>query len=175
MDEFLHSVLSRFGYGGLERQLNEWNNAHDPLQHGTSFASAAAAAMLCAMQYSHTDMLCYYDAKLTAGAYGGFFAPLTYKPTATYQVFKAFGQLYALKNQVSCKMQDKVWAVAATDGVKKAVMVVNYAEEEKAIELSVGENFAVYLIDKEHAIERTDINAKSFVLQPNQVALVKND
>ena len=44
-------------------------------------------------------MLCYYDAKLTAGSYGGFFAPLTYKPTATYYVFKAYGELYALGNQ----------------------------------------------------------------------------
>jgi hypothetical protein len=175
MDEFLHTVLTQFGYGGLERQLNEWNNAHEWGDHGTSYAAAAAAAMLCAMQNSHTDMLCYYDARYTASLrYAGFFEPITFKPTATYQVFKAFGQLYALENQASCETADGVWAVAAANEEKKAVMLVNYAEEEKAVELSVDENFAVYLIDKEHAIERADINAKSFVLQPNQVALVKN-
>jgi len=177
MDEFLHRVLCKYGYGEVERHLNEWNNAHDRLQHGTSYSSAAVAAMLCAMQGSHTDMLCYYDARLTASAYGGFFAPLSYEPVCTYYSFVAFGELYALKNQVECKIEDcedGIYAIAAANAEQKAIMIVNRSEEEREISVNVGDGFSVYLLDDKHFITKAELLAEKFVIAANQVVIIKN-
>ncbi|MBQ3057500.1 MAG: hypothetical protein IJD00_00950 [Clostridia bacterium] len=177
MDNYLHRMLCEYGYGDLERQLNEWNNAHDRLHHGTSYACAATAAMLCAMQNSHTDMLCYYDARLIASAYGGFFAPLTFEPVCTYYSFAAFGQLYALKNQVECELEPSkvgIYAVAAADDDKKAVMIANHTEADEQIRLNIGGEFSVYILDQNHFITKADIKAEDFTLNANQVVLIKN-
>ena len=174
MDEFLHKTLCKYGFGDLERHLNEWNNADHRLLHGTSFASAAAASMLCAMQDSHTDLLCYYDARLTASAYGGFFAPLTYETTCTYQVFAAFGQLYGLKNQVKCCCNQGLYALAATDGEKKAILIANPTESCQQVQLNAEAAWSVYLIDREHLMTKEALSPADFPLSANQVALIKN-
>ena len=175
MDSFIHRVLCEYGYGDLERHLNEWNNAPKSLLHGSSYASAAAAAMLCAMQSSHTYMLCYYDARITASTYGGFFAPLTYKPVSTYYSFAAFGELYALGEQAVCKSSHSdVYAIAATDKERKAVMITNFSEEVRQIQLNVNSDWTVYLIDKDHFISKTDLRADEFTLDANQVVIIKN-
>lgn len=175
LDSFIHRKLTEFGYGDVEMHLNEWNNAHDPLLHGSSYASAGAAAMICALQDSHTSLACYYDARLTASTYGGFFAPLTYKPVCTYYAFAAFGELYTLGAQVSCEgMGDGLYAVAATDGERKAVLVVNYTEEEKELHTDLGEGFSVFLLDKEHFLEKTEQGADSLTLGAYQTVLIKN-
>jgi len=147
------------------------------LQHGTSYSSAAVAAMLCAMQGSHTDMLCYYDARLTASAYGGFFAPLSYEPVCTYYSFVAFGELYALKNQVECKIEDcedGIYAIAAANAEQKAIMIVNRSEEEREISVNVGDGFSVYLLDDKHFITKAELLAEKFVIAANQVVIIKN-
>ena len=174
MDEFLHKTLCQYGYGHLELHMNEWNNADHRLLHGTSFASAAAAAMLCGMHDSHTHMLCYYDARLQAGAYGGFFAPLTYEPTAVYHVFHAYGQLYQLKNRAACSCPKGLYALAAADGEKKAIMTVNPTEACQQIQLNAEADWTVYLIDREHLTEKTDLSPAAFTLEKNQVAFIKN-
>lgn len=172
-DSFLHRVLEEHGYGHVETHLNEWNNAHIPTQNGTSFASAAAAAVLLAMQDSHTDMLCYYDARITASAYGGFFAPLTFEPTCTYHAFAAFGALYALGDRVLCEA-DGVQALAAANGEARAVMVVNYSEEEKAVTTNLSADMKVYLVDREHHMTEVALDPASFTLAPNGIALLKS-
>ena len=156
LDEFIHRKLSEYGYGELETHLNEWNNAcRGGMHHGTSFASASVAAMMLSMQNSHADVLCYYDARITASAYGGFFAPLTYEPVSTYYSFAAFGKLYALGTQVeSCvECKDKgFYAVAASNGRKNAVMLVNQTGKTQeltfeGVDLS---DAHVYKIDQKH-------------------------
>ena len=177
IDEYIHSQLSAYGFEKLERQLNEWNNAADVSVHGKSYASAAVASMMCAMQNSHTDMLCYYDSRLTASRYGGFFKPLSREPVCTYYVFKMFNELYALKNQVECVIDDPkqgLYALAASDGDKKAVMLVNHSGDAREIKLNVDDEFSVYLLDADHFITETDYDASSFTIGPNKVLLIKN-
>ena len=177
IDSFIHQKLTEYGYGDLERHLNEWNNAHENRLFGTSEASAANAAMICAMQNSHTDMLCYYDTRLTASSYGGFFAPLTYEPTCTYHAFAAFGELYALRHQVECTLdhpEDGMYAVAAADKSRKAVMIVNHSEESRQIYTNIEKDCSVYLIDQDHFITQTDFSVTDLTLEPNQVVLIKN-
>ena len=177
IDAYIHRKLTEYGLGGLERHLNEWNNAHETRLFGTSEASAANAAMICAMQHSHTDMLCYYDTRLLASAYGGFFAPLTYEPVCTYYVFAAFGELFALGHQAECvldRSEEGLYAVAAANGDRKAVMVVNHSQESRRIQTDISPDCAVYLIDRDHFITKTDASAADFVMEPNQVVLIKN-
>lgn len=98
--------------------------------------------MMLGMHRSHTYMLCYYDKRLDASTYGGFFAPLTREPVCTYYSFAAFGELYSLGKEVSSESEDKeVYAVAATDGVRKAIMIANPTECEKKIEMNVSPDF----------------------------------
>ena len=123
-------------------------------------------------------MMCYYDARLLASAYGGFFAPLTYEPVCTYYAFAAFGELYALKNQVACMCEQGeagLYAVAAADEARKAVMIVNHSEEARQVHLNVEKDFSVYLIDQNHFITKTDRSAADFTLEANQVVLIKNN
>ena len=175
MEQYVHRTLKEYGYAGLETHLNEWNNAHGNHNFGTSYASASVAAMMCAMQNTHVDMLCYYDSRLQASAYGGLFAPLTYEPVCTYYSFYAFGELYALGTQVAaCSDDSAVYTLAATDGEKKAVMVVNTADEDHEIVIDAADGMTVSIIDREHLLTPTDLCASKFVLKANQVAFLKN-
>ena len=152
MDEFLHKTLKEYGYEGLETHLNEWNNAHEGRLHGTGYAAAAAAGMMLAFQNAHTDMLCYYDTRLQASTYGGFFAPLTYEPVATYYAFAAFGRLYQLGTQAEAVVtgaEGEFYALCATDGKKNALMLVNRTGEKQdlALEGVDMDHAQIHLID----------------------------
>jgi hypothetical protein len=157
MNEFVRRTLTENGYSDVEILLDEWNNAHSVKDHGTSRASAAAASMMLAMQDSSVDMLCYYDARFTATIYGGFFAPLTCEPLCTYYSFVAFGRLYALGTQVKTEVlcdESGLYAIAATNGRKNALMIANCTG--KAQELSLEgidlSDARIYMIDRRHLL-----------------------
>ena len=178
IDEYIHRRLTECGYGDLELQMNEWNNVRDAKKNGTSYASAATAAMICAMQDSNTHILCYYDARLTLSPYGGFFNSLTFEPLCTYYVFDAFNQLYMLKNQAECVLDpsvDGLYAVAASDGEKKALMIVNHSEESRTIQTNLAQEFTLYLLDENHFLTPVDAKSDEFTLEPNQIMLLKNN
>ena len=174
--DFVDKVLRKYGYGNIETHLNEWNLSHDrKLNKGTSFASANTMAMMLEMQSKKTDMLMYYDAKYAdIGAYSGFFDVVTLEPSCVYYSFKAFGELYALGNESECICDgDGIYAVSATDGERKALIVSNIGKETD-IEIDVADDFCVYIIDKDNFIAKTDLNPSEFVLKENTVALIKN-
>lgn len=175
--EYIERRMAECGYAGMELHLNEWNAAHKPCTvHGTSYASAANAAMMCRMHNTGTYMLCYYDARITASTYGGFFAPLTCEPVSTYYAFAAFGKLYSLKNQVACDISgdtEGFYSLAAKDGDKKAIYLVNLSENSRKVSINVDEGFEVYLIDSEHFIEKAEILATEFEIGANQVVLIQ--
>ena len=173
LDEYIHRMLCENGYGDVEIHLNEWNNAHTTDLHGSSYASAAAAAMMLALQNGHTDMLMYYDAKYTASTYGGFFAPLTAEPTATYYAFVAFSKLYKLGTQVEvaidCESKE-FYSVGATDGKKNALMIVNRTGETQELKIE-GVDLAdarYYILDKTHLLSMA-FDADSI---PNDTAML---
>ncbi len=172
-DAYLHSWLEKYGYAGLETHLNEWNNVHDGKLHGTSYAAAATAAMMIAVQQrGSTYMLCYYDTRLQASTYGGFFAPLTFEPVSTYYTFVAFGKLYALGMQTETVIEGEnegVYALAATNGEKNALMIVNQTGEMQELQLEGVDltNAQVHKIDGNHRLSmafETDTIANDTVL-----------
>ena len=67
-----------------------------------------------------------------------------------------------------------MYAVAASDGERKAVMIVNHAEEARRIRLNTDQGMIVYLIDQEHFIAKTDLVVTDFIMEPNQVVLIRN-
>ena len=171
--KFFNRLLKQYGYEGLETMLNEWNNEHQKIQLGTSYASAHAAAMMCAIQNSPTDMLCFYDARLGIGSYAGFFNPITYEPFCLYYAFKAFGNLYAMGTQVHCQSNTpKLYAVAACDNSSKGAMIVNHTQQPQQVSTNF-EGGKVYLIDEQHHLALTDWDSKEFTLQADQTVYIE--
>lgn len=174
MADYVEQLLEKWGYGGLETHLNEWNNASKVQLRGSSFAAANAAAMMIAMQHKKTHLLCYYDARIGQSVYGGLFNPLTYEPLCTYYSFKAFGELYALGNEVEAdyKKGEGIYAVGATDGKTSAVLIANTGKSER-LETNLS-GMKVYLIDSEHAMTETDYDSADFALGENQTVFITN-
>lgn len=174
--DFVDKTLCEYGFGHIETHLNEWNLSHDRnINKATSFASANAMAMMIAMQYKKTDMLMYYDARYVAvSPYGGFYDVVTCKPSCVYYAFKAFGELYALGNQVECACsEDGIYAIGARNDDKISIILSNIRQDTN-INLNLPDGFCVYLIDKDNHMAKTGLNPKEFALKQNTVAVIKN-
>ncbi len=139
------AILEKYGFGGMETILNEWNYNCGWLgenftrgvetilgQKGASFAAAG----MCVCQYSSLSMLMYYDAR--PSAYNGLFKPYSLTVAKGYYPFKMFGDLAALgKAAVVEGLPEGVYAVAATDGKSHGVMLTRFEDGGKE-----GENAA---------------------------------
>ena len=84
-----------------------------------------------------------------------------------------FGELFALGNQAECTVDGQdVYAVAATDGQKKAVLIANIGKDA-ALTTDL-EGFTVYLVDETHSLEAIDADPTAFTIGENQTLLLKN-
>ena len=180
--EYIARRFAECGYPDLELHLNEWNAAHEVGQHGTAYASAANATMMLKMHSSKTYMLCYYDARYPASAYGGFFAPFTAEPVSTYYAFYAFGKLFELGTHVESTVESTegsaedisgFQALAAVGEGGSAVYLVNFSEESRRVTTNIPEGFKVYLLDGERHLELSDLSPSDFTLEPNQIAFIE--
>ena len=125
--------------------------------------------------HSKTDILCYYDAKIGLGSYNGMFEPITKQPTCLYYSFKAFGYLYALKNQVECNLSTtNVCALASSLNGNNAVLITNPSDNDETITLNVDSSYSVYVIDQDNLCVKTNLNPTNFTIKQNQVVLVRN-
>ncbi|MBO5454876.1 MAG: hypothetical protein J6A69_13070 [Clostridia bacterium] len=89
--------------------------------------------------------------------------------------FKAFGELYSLKNEVLCETENNdIYVLAATDGKSNAVLITNTGEDDK-IEINLTSDYTVYLIDENNLMTETDKNPVIFNLGKNQAILIKNN
>ena len=174
--DFVEKNLRKYGYGHIESHLNEWNLSHDRNKNcSSSYASANAMAMMLKLQHKGTDMLMYYDSRyVSVSAYGGFYDVVTREPSCVYYAFKAFGELYALGNEVESKcIADGIFSVAARNGDKKAIILSNTKEDVQIIS-NLPEGFCAYIIDKDHFLTKAEINPSEFILKENTVVLIKN-
>ncbi len=175
LDDYFYRTLAEYGFADIEIHLNEWNNAFGAEKHGTQEAAAAAGAMMLAMHGANADILCYYDAKLQASVYGGFFKPLSRIPTPTYHAFRAFGELYALGNEVAVLCDTEgLYALAAKDeaGKNGAVMLVNYTGRDLEVQTNA-EGFTLSLLNADSPLLPTDLDATAFSLQKDEIALLE--
>ena len=173
MERFVEKTLDEHGYGDAEIHLNEWNNANQFSQKGSSFASSRAAAMMCCMHKTNAHMLCYYDAQIGCSRYGGLFDPMTYRPVSTYYSFKAFGELYALGNEIACACGDlPALAAVSEDGERCAVMIANTGEDVTV--QGIPADMRAYIVDETHFLTETNVTNGAIDLPRDTVALLKN-
>ena len=173
LERFVEKTLAEYGYGDVEIHLNEWNNANQLHQRGTSFSSSRAADMMLRMHKTKAHMMCYYDARIGRSVYGGLFNPMTHEPVSTYYSLKAFGELYALGNEVACEC-GKMASLAAVDesGEKRAVLLVNTAED--AAVAGIPADMKAYLVDADHFLTEAPVENGELTVARDQVVLFKN-
>ena len=186
--QYLDRRLNEFGYGNLETHLNEWNNVcedrGDPIQasaqaiaeRGTGIAAAKAAAMMCAMQNTKTQLLCYYDARVGTSYYGGMFNPLTKEPFPAYYAFSAFNTLYQCGTQVPCTWDNTpgLYALAAKDETNAAVLLANESCQDIHVSTNLPEGMDALLLDDSHNLEPVELDSTSFLIPPGSVLLLKS-
>ena len=134
--DWLHKTLVDYGFSELETHLNEWNAVH--WDRGTSHHSAEVAAAMLGMQNQPcVELLMLYDAKIVGGSeYMPLFDPRDYHPIHAYYALAAFNQLYRLGTQVSLTCDtERVYAVAATNGEKHALMISNISGRAQTLEI----------------------------------------
>ena len=171
MDEWLHGELEKLGYGGLETHLNEW----DPYakEFGTAHHSAEVAAMLLALQCGHTDLACIYDMRTNTAPYCPLFDIRTHKPIHAYYSMVAFNQLYKLGDQAELtKDNSRLYAVAATNGKRHALMLSNLTGETQELNIE-GVDLADarwYVLNQEHLLSWSPALNK---IENNTVVLVE--
>ena len=180
-------LLCEFGYGHIEKHLNEWNYIEN---WNTKFidsvrvikgikGAAYDAAFMCAGQSSpHLDMMMYYDARPDK-EYNGLWDSDFMLPLKGYYAFAFFSDLYQLGDRTVCDCDcGDVYAIAATDGEKKAVLISYYTCETDAqpktvrITTDFDSSSEVYLLDSEHDGEKVSeftSNEFEIVMKPNTV------
>lgn len=177
--EYCRKKLDEYGFGNTESILNEWNPGI--MARGTINDSAAVASNMLALQNSPLDMLMYYDTK-TDSVYCGLYNPLyAHLPVEknkrvfdVYYVFKAFNQLYGLKNQAALKCDDKdVYAVAAYDGENGAVMITNASDKKKTVRISGVESVVSCEKIMRRGYGKVSVKGDRITLLPFETALVK--
>ncbi|MCQ2426791.1 MAG: hypothetical protein MJ137_00120 [Clostridia bacterium] len=165
VQKYAEELLARAGFPDVEIHLNEWNTDRTRETRGTTKAAADVAAMMIAMHATKMSMMCFYDARYGTSVYAGFFDPTTRTPYCTLYSFTAFGKLYAMGNEVELTGDtgDGLYAIAATDGAKKGVLITNNAEK-KLVRTNLDAGFSAYAIDEKHFLTPKKINCKQFTL-----------
>ena len=169
------------GFDKTESILNEWNylkDYNDPVGYLKVIheiqGAAFVASVMCAGQNGCIDMLMYYNL-LNASVWNGMFDNITFEPLKGYYPFKAFSNLYDLKNQIECTSDDKnIYVIGASNAEKTSAMIVNYTDEDikeaKEIELEIPTDMECYLLDEENDLEKVTEFKKGKIiitLQPN--------
>ncbi|MBP5269521.1 MAG: hypothetical protein ILO42_01025 [Clostridia bacterium] len=166
IQKYAEELLAEYGFTDVEIHLNEWNTDRTRETRGTTKAAADVAAMMIAMHATRMSVMCYYDARLGLSVYGGLFDPMSEQPYCTYYSFKAFGKLYRLGNaiEVTGSGNDGLYALAATDGKTRGILIANIGEE-KTVETDLGSGYRVYRIDESHPMTETHKNTRCLKLK----------
>ena len=166
--------LDQYGYKDCEIHLNEWNPG--TALRGTLRDAANILAMMIALHDTPTDMLMYYNFTSSSG-YCGPVNPLNGEPFKAYYSFYDFGALYALGERAECEIADGqgIYAMAATDGAKKAMVIVNHNNDSEVTLSLEGfpEGATVRITDEGHTFDAIDADLSSLTLGKNALALIE--
>ncbi|MEE1225263.1 MAG: hypothetical protein UH081_08400 [Clostridia bacterium] len=165
----IKGLLEENGFTKTESILNEWNYVRgwtgdewiysletEKNLKGSSFV----AGTMCLSQYSSIDMLMYYDAR-PCGMNGMFDMRLISRCLKGYYPFKMFNTLYKMGNCAPVECEENLYACAAMDGDKAAVMFTHYNDDENTPETEVklningfnsadGVRAKYYILDEAH-------------------------
>lgn len=136
--------LENFGFKNAELNLNEWNYNvgwlgelyRKSLKTMINNKGAAfIAASMTAAQQSELDMFMYYDARPCD--YNGLFDGC-FDLRKGYYSFRTFNELYKLKTETATTTDDDaLYALAASDGDKQAVMLTYFDDNDDALSREV--------------------------------------
>ena len=170
--EYPRKYLDEYGYTDCEIHLNEWNPGVS--LRGTLRDAANILAMMIVLHDTPTDMLMYYNFNANSG-YCGAVDPLTKDPFKAFYAFHDFGQLYALGNRVECVSDTpKLYAMAATDGEKKAIVLCNHTAAPVTVTVSGTEEHAtVFITDESHIFDAADTDLSEIKLDAFAIALIE--
>ena len=174
---YVERLLAEAGFPDAEIHLNEWNTDRTRETRGTTRAAADTAAMMISMQSTKMSVMCFYDAQFGTSVYAGLFNPTTREPYCTYYSLKAFGKLYAMGDQVEVTgdLGGGLYALAATNGKERGILITNIGEDPKEIETNLGRGYTAYAIDEKHFMTKKRISVKKFTLkQYDTLYLEKN-
>lgn len=167
-----NAMLEKAGWKNCESILNEWNYVREWAGEGFYYSrkqikglkgSAFTASTFSACQYEPVDMLMYYDAR--PGGFNGLFdTDFPCECLKGYYPFKAFNELYKLKNCVGVKCEKDIYACAAIsdDEQRLAVMVSHFNDNDDTPAKKLNLSFAdfgddlcveVFCLDDDHDLE----------------------
>ena len=173
--KYVDKKLAEYGLSNIESHVNEWSVCPTTKYRGTIYAAAGCAATMCAMHNTSTDMMCIYDGRMESGTYAAMFNGETKKPLPLYFSLKAFGELYTLGSWVKPDIDgDGIYAQAATDGDRKALLLVNNNNAEVKITTNLEKDMKAYLIDEESKLDPIELDVNDFMLKPKNVILFRN-
>ncbi len=172
---YVEKTLENMGYGDIEIHLNEWNTHHTVNEMGTAAAAASSAAMMCGMQNTKMAMMNFYDARIGLSNYCGLFDPRWRKPFGTYDAFSAFGKLYALGTEVKVDgLGEGLYATAAKDGEKKAILLSNIGEA-KEISLALDGKYYAYAVTDDTRMKNVKIDPAAFVMEKDTIVFFSTE
>lgn len=183
--------LERYGLGHIENIIDEWNYMEcwapeeGPVRKSMKGASFVSA-MHCMMQKSALSKSMYYDAEASRISFCGLFNEYTHDNEKPYFSFVAYNQLrklgYEAETSADC---DGIYSLAATNGSRHAVMLVNYdacltscrVELKNALNCSSAD---MYILDENHDLERIsslcsngNFTALDVIMPTNSVVLLE--
>ena len=185
-------LLEEFGYGHVEKHLNEWNYIENwttqfidsvRVIKGLKGAAYDFAFMVEGQNSPYIDMMMYYDARPDK-EYNGLWDSHFMLPLKGYYAFDFFSTLYQLGTQVKLECDDaELYALAATDGEKNAAVISYYTNDkdatEKTFTLNLGkaDSYVIYAIDEEHDGEKIAAFAGTAIeitMKPNTLIKITN-
>ena len=172
--DYVRKTLDENGFKNTESNCNEWNPGIS--DRGLLKDASNVASNMLMWQNAPIDMAMYYNTRISS-SYGGWFDPMTEKPTKAFYVFKAFNGLYALGDQAFAETDDSgVFAVGATNGKEVALMISEYYGENKELvidNLDGIKDKKVFIIDENRCLkEAKDFSEELKILKKNSVVLI---
>ena len=136
--DYVRRILDRYGYSNTEHHLNEWNMHTDVRHRDVPLAAAKSLGFMLMMQNTSTDLMCFYDGGLGYSPYRALINPDSGYPYRTYYAFMMYNTLYRLENSVCAESSDDhVFAAAAVNGKRAAIVVSNLNDTEVSIDLDI--------------------------------------
>lgn len=179
---YVRKTLDEYGFTQTEQLCNEWNPGIR--FRGTLRDATNIAANMIALHRTSLSMAMYYDWRLNI-RYNGAIETTTlfqHKPFKAFYSFKAFNELYRKGGEIAVdSVDEKVFALGAKDEEEIAVLIVNYTDAKKEVQIAVDgaeyEGAVLLVIDDAHTYEEVQLvdfaKLKKIILEKDAVALLK--
>ena len=185
-------LLEEFGYGHVEKHLNEWNYIENwttqfidsvRVIKGLKGAAYDFAFMAVGQNSPYLDMMMYYDARPDK-EYNGLWDSHFMLPLKGYYAFDFYSTLYQLGTQTKIECDDAdLYALAATDGEKCAAVISYYTCDPEAkdktfiLNLGKADSYVIYSIDEDRDGEKIAAFAGTAIeitMKPNTLIKITN-